>query len=91
VWGSKTIDASFHGGYNDTIGGRVRPRRPETLLSYCQHCEKFISGVIDTSDKIFTTVLSPVSLTPAKNLCVVYVSLTPAIKLFPGIVDTGQK
>ncbi len=78
---SNTIDASFHGGYNDTIGGRLRPRRPETLLSYCQHCQKFISGLIDTSDKIVTTVLSPVSLTPAKNLSAV--SLTLVIKLFP--------
>jgi hypothetical protein len=27
-----SMDASFHGGSNDTIGGRVRPRRPEILL-----------------------------------------------------------
>jgi len=33
-----SMDASFHGGSNDTIGGRVRPRRPEILLSYCKHC-----------------------------------------------------
>jgi hypothetical protein len=56
-----SMDASFHGGSNDTIGGRVRPRRPEILLSYCQHClfavvvdtsEQFFGGVVDTGDKI---------------------------------------
>jgi hypothetical protein len=63
------MDASFHGGSNDTIDGRVRPLRPEKLLSYCQHCliydigEKFISGVVDTSNKIF----SPVLLIPVRN------------------------
>jgi hypothetical protein len=55
------MDASFHGGSNDTIGGRVRPRLPEILLSYCQHClfavvadtgEQFFGGVVDTGDKI---------------------------------------
>jgi hypothetical protein len=54
------MDASFHGGSSDTIGGCVRPRRPEILLSYCQHClfavvvdtgEQFIGGVVDTGDK----------------------------------------
>ncbi len=55
------MDASFHGGANDTIGGRVRPRRPDILLSYCQHClfavvvdtgEQLFGGVVDTGDKI---------------------------------------
>ena len=26
------IDAYFHGGFNETIGGRVRHRRPELSL-----------------------------------------------------------
>jgi hypothetical protein len=52
------MDASFHGGSNDTISGRVRPWRPEILLSYCQHClfdtaEKLFTGVNDTADKFF--------------------------------------
>ncbi len=55
-----SMDASFYGGSNDTIGSRVRPWRPEILLSYCQHClftvvvdtgEQFFGGVIDTGDK----------------------------------------
>jgi hypothetical protein len=53
------MDASFHGGSNDTIGGRVR--RPEILLSYSQLClfavivdtgEQFFGGIVDTGDKI---------------------------------------
>jgi hypothetical protein len=28
------MDAPFHGGSDDTIGSRVRPRRPEILLSF---------------------------------------------------------
>jgi hypothetical protein len=28
-----SMDAPFHCGSNDTIGSRVRPRRPEILLS----------------------------------------------------------
>jgi hypothetical protein len=59
------MDASFHGGSNDTIGRR----------RYC--C------------LIVSTVFSPLSLTPANNFSAVL--LTPAIKLLPGVVDTGQK
>jgi hypothetical protein len=36
-----------------------------------------------------STVFSPLSLTPGNNFSVV--SLTAAIKLLPGVVDTGQK
>jgi hypothetical protein len=55
------MDASFHGGSNDTIRGCVQPWRPEILLSYCQHClfavvidtgEQFFGGGVDTGDKI---------------------------------------
>jgi hypothetical protein len=38
---------------------------------------------------IVSTVFSPLSLTPANNFSAV--SLTPAIKLLPDVVDTGQK
>ncbi len=38
---------------------------------------------------IVSTVFSPLSLTPANNFSAV--SLTPAIKLLPGVIDTGQK
>jgi hypothetical protein len=53
------MDASFHGGSNDTIGDHVRPWRPEILPSYYQHClfavvvdtgEQFFGGVVDTGD-----------------------------------------
>jgi hypothetical protein len=56
-----SMDASLHGGSNNTIGGRVQPRRPELLPSYCQHClfavvvdtgEQFFGGIVDTGDKI---------------------------------------
>jgi hypothetical protein len=47
------MDASFHGGSND-IGGRVRPRRPEILLSYCQHCLSAV--VVDTGEQFFGVV-----------------------------------
>ncbi len=56
------MDATFHGGSNDTIGGRVRLRRPEISL-ICPDLQKertfvviivyyrwkFIGGVVDTS------------------------------------------
>ncbi len=38
---------------------------------------------------IVSTVFSPLSLTPANNFSAA--ALTPAIKLLPGVVDTGQK
>jgi hypothetical protein len=38
---------------------------------------------------IVSTVFSPLLLTPRNNFS--GVSLTPAIKLLPGVVDTGQK
>jgi endonuclease III-like uncharacterized protein len=68
------MDASFHGGSNDTISGRVRPWRPEILLS-------FHSGILVLA-KQFCRKNRPLSSQQ---------STTPAIKLFPGVVDTGQK
>ncbi len=38
---------------------------------------------------IVSTVFSPLSLTPANNFLAVL--LTLAIKLLPGVIDTGQK
>jgi hypothetical protein len=60
------MDASFHGGSNDIIGGPVRPRRPEILLSshggilvlakWCivlqEEQTSVITTVNDTVDKI---------------------------------------
>jgi hypothetical protein len=52
-----SIDASFHGGSNDTIGGRVQPRRPEILPSYCQHC--LFAVVVDTGKQFLVVLLTP--------------------------------
>ncbi len=65
------MDATFHGGSNDTIGGRVRLRRPEILhrfvpifrkirpLSSIQFIisEQIFSGVDDTADKTVLPIL----------------------------------
>ncbi len=62
LWsGCVSMDAPFHRGSNDTIGGRVRLRRPEIspfcplnlLLSLAlwRSFSKFIVGVVDTGDK----------------------------------------
>ncbi len=69
------MDATFHGGSNDTIGGRVRLRPPEispicpdlqkeqtSVVNTVYHRENFIGGVIDTAEQF---------------IC--------------GVVDTGQK
>jgi len=53
------MDATFHGGSNDTIGGRGRLRRPEIVLQQEQTSvintadtgEKFFPGVVDTGQK----------------------------------------
>jgi hypothetical protein len=85
------MDATFHGGSNDTIGGRLRLWRPE-LSPICPDLKKkqFIIGE-NLSAVLLTPVnsLSAVSLTTANNLSAA--SLTPAITFFPGVVDTGQK
>ncbi len=53
----------FRGCSNDSIGGRVRLRRPELVLQKAQTSvviggvvdtgEQFIASVVDTGDKIF--------------------------------------
>jgi hypothetical protein len=48
------MDATFHGGSNDTIGGRVRHRRPEIspIFSYpWQLPTSMASLVIETGKK----------------------------------------
>ncbi len=62
-----SMDVPFYG---DTIGGRVRPRRPKILLS-------FHGGILVLATQF--TVLQKEQT---------YVVTT---KLFPGVVDTGQK
>jgi hypothetical protein len=59
------LDATFHGGSNDTIDGRGRLRRPEIVLQQEQTCHQyslsrvsttpaitFFPGVVDTGQKI---------------------------------------
>ncbi len=77
VWGVYGMDASFHGGSNDIIGVPVRPGRPEILLS--SH-----GGILVLAQwfAILQEEHRPLSSQP---------SMTPTIKLFPGVVDTGQK
>ncbi len=41
------MDATFHGGSNDTIGGRVRFRRPE-ISPICPDFQKDQASVVDT-------------------------------------------
>ncbi len=47
------MDANFHGGFNDTIGGRGRLRRPEIVLQKAQTSVggKIYRGVLDTGQK----------------------------------------
>jgi hypothetical protein len=84
------MDATFHGGSNDTIGGRVRLRRPE-ISSICPLQLSPILGsshlhgvlVLVTGNKFIAGVVvagdncSPVSLSLAINLSPVLFS--PAI------------
>jgi hypothetical protein len=107
-----SMNTSFHGGSNETIGGLVRLRRPgfEVVLwsqgplirafgvsmdaSFHGGSNDTIAAASDPNGRrycclIVSTVFSPLSLTLANNFSAV--SLTPAIKLLPGVVDTGQK
>jgi hypothetical protein len=73
------MDAAFHGGSNDIIGGRGRLRRPEISPIYPLQLylhsvlvfvtgDKFFAGVVVTADNwspVSTINLSPVSTTPA--------------------------
>jgi hypothetical protein len=79
------MDATFHGGSNDTIGGRGRLRRPE------------ISPIYTLQLWQLPTSMASLFLSPAINLSPV--STTPAItenprqrlKFIAGVVDTGDK
>jgi hypothetical protein len=80
------MDASFHGGSNDTIDGSVRKYFCLIVSTvFCSNdnfgglgrlqrpaVENLIGGVVGTGEQLSA------------------VSLTPAIKLFPGVVDTGH-
>jgi hypothetical protein len=77
------MDATFHGGSNDTIGGRGRLRRPEISPIYPLQLsigsspppwllvtgDKFIAGVVVTAD----------NWSPVSTLHLSPVSTTPAI------------
>jgi hypothetical protein len=82
------MDASFHGGSNDTIGGRVRPRQPEILLS--SHGGNLVlTKRFAVLQKEQTSVFRKFAEIFA-NECLSAVSTTPGIKLVPGVVDTCQ-
>ncbi len=59
--------ATLHGGSNDTNGGRVRLRRPETS-PICPNLQKEQSSVVNTVPISAVKNLSAVSLTPVNNL-----------------------
>ena len=77
------MDATFHGGSNDTIGGRGRLRRPQISPIYTLQlwqlptsmASLFLSPAIN---------LSPVSTTPA-------ITENPCQGLIAGVNDTGDK
>jgi hypothetical protein len=73
------MDATFHGGSNDTIGGDI------TDLS--QFAER--TDLCHQYSLLPEKILSAVLLTPVNSL--MPVSTTPAIMFFPGVIDTGQK
>jgi hypothetical protein len=75
------MDANFHGGSNDTIGGRGRLRRPEISPIYPFQLFPILGS--------FHISMASVLLTPEINLSPV--SLLPAKKLFSGVNDTGNK
>ncbi len=83
------LDATFHGGSNDTIGGRGRLQRPEISPSYPLELSPFLGSSPPA------TKLLPVSLSPVINCSPA--STTPAItanpwqRLFTGVNDTGNK
>jgi hypothetical protein len=57
------MDATFHGGSNDTIGGHVRHRRPEISLIF-----SYTWQLPTSMASLFLSLainLSPVSTTPA--------------------------
>ncbi len=91
------LDATFHGGSNDTIGSRGRLRRPEISPIYPLQLSPFLGSspppwrpsslLLVTGNKFIAGVVvtgdncSPVSLSPATKLLLV--SLSPATKLLP--------
>jgi hypothetical protein len=70
------MDASFHGGSNDIIGGPVQPCRPEILLSS--------RGGIIVLTKWFAVFQK-------EQTSVITTVNDTGKKLFPGIIDTSQK
>ncbi len=101
------MEATFHGGSNDTIGSHVRLQRPEISLIWPLQLLLFLAAphlhgvhVLVTGNKFITGVIvtgdncSPVSLSLAINLSLV--STTPVITENPwqfiaGVVDTGEQ
>ncbi len=107
-----SMNTSFHGGSNETIGGRVRLRRPELLPFWFEvvlaASGASNQGVWDVYGCVFLWWfqwhhLRPRPTPAAGDIAVLLsalsfrcsnfsaVSLTLAIKLLPGVIDTGQK
>jgi hypothetical protein len=72
------MDATSHGGSNDTIN--------RDITDFSQFAERNLCHQHSLSP---VKNLSPVLLTPANSL--MPVSTTPAIIFFPGVINTGQK
>ncbi len=93
------LDATFHGGSNDTIGGRGRLRRPEKSPIYPLQLSPFLGSSppawrpCSCGNKFIAGVVvtgdncSLVSLSLATKLAGVVVT---GDKLFTGINDTGD-
>ncbi len=92
------LDANFHGGSNDTIGGRGRLRRPEIWPIYPLQLSPFLGSfpppwrpVLVTGNKFIAGVVvtgdncSPVSLSRATKLSPVSLSLVT--KLLPVLLS----
>jgi hypothetical protein len=91
------MDALFHGGSNDIIGGRVRPKRPEISLSSaaslsCQAVHSFA----ERTALCHHNSLLPVSMTPAIHFSLVSLTYTSqketnSLKFITGVNDTAEK
>jgi hypothetical protein len=83
------MDATFHGGSNDTFGGHLAAEDITDLSRFAERtdlCRQYSLLVVSLT---LVNSLLAVSWTPTNNLSAVL--LTPTITFFPGFVDTGQK
>ena len=85
-----SMNTSFHGGSNETIGGRVRLRRPELLLFWFE----VVLG------RLWMRLFMVVPMTPSaaasdpggrRNCCLFAVVVDTGKLFFGGAVETGDK